>query len=61
MVRGGDIVGKHDVMFIDDGEILTLTSEINNRSSFANGAVIAAAYLSQQQPGLYNMFDVLGL
>ena len=61
VVRGGDIVGKHDVMFIDDGEILTLTSEINNRSSFANGAVIAAAYLSQQQPGLYNMFDVLGL
>lgn len=61
VVRGGDIVGKHDVMFIDDGEILTLTSEINNRSSFANGAVIASAFLTTKTPGLYNMFDVLDL
>jgi 4-hydroxy-tetrahydrodipicolinate reductase len=61
VVRGGDIVGKHDVMFIDNGEILTLTSEINNRSSFANGSLIAGAFLRQQKPGLYNMFDVLDL
>jgi 4-hydroxy-tetrahydrodipicolinate reductase len=61
VVRGGDIVGKHDVMFIDNGETLTLTSEINNRGSFANGALIACAFLSIQKPGLYNMFDVLDI
>ncbi len=61
VVRGGDIVGKHDVMFIDNGEILTLTSEINNRSSFANGAIIAATFISDEKPGLYNMFDVLDI
>ena len=60
-VRGGDIVGKHDVMFINDGEILTLSSEINNRSSFASGALIAGAFLVNQKAGLYNMFDVLDL
>ncbi len=61
VVRGGDIVGKHDVMFIDNGEILTLTSEINNRGSFANGALIAATFISDKKPSLYNMFDVLDI
>ncbi len=61
VVRGGDIVGKHDVMFIDSGETLTLTSEINNRVSFASGALVAGAFLSIQKPGLYNMFDVLDI
>lgn len=61
VVRGGDIVGKHDVMFINDGEILTLSSEINNRDSFASGALVASAFLAVQKPQLYSMFDVLGL
>ena len=61
VVRGGDIVGKHDVMFIDNGEILTITSEINNRVSFANGAIIAGDFISDKKTGLYNMFDVLDI
>ena len=61
VTRGGDIVGKHDVSFICDGEILHLVSEINNRASFANGALHAAKWLIDQKNGLYTMHDVLGL
>ena len=61
VIRGGDIVGKHDVMFIDNGEVLTLTSEINNRASFANGALLAGVFIIDKAPGLYNMFDLLDL
>lgn len=59
--RGGDIVGKHQVSFINDGEALHLTSEITNRSSFAYGALLAAKFIIEQKPGMYNMFDVLDL
>ena len=61
VVRGGDIVGMHDVQFINDGEILSLKSQINNRASFANGALLAAKFLQNKPNGLYNMMDVLGL
>ena len=60
-IRGGDIVGKHEVLFINDGETLTLTSEINNRQSFAYGATIAATFLINKPPRLYSMFDVLNV
>ena len=59
VTRGGDIIGKHDVAFICDGEILHLVSEINNRASFAKGALYAAKWITQQQNGLYSMQDVL--
>lgn len=61
VVRGGDIVGKHTVMFIKDGEELSLTSQISNRKSFASGALSAARYLSHKSPGFYSMEDVLGI
>ncbi|MFN7093825.1 MAG: 4-hydroxy-tetrahydrodipicolinate reductase [Burkholderiales bacterium] len=61
VIRGGDIVGMHDVLFIGEGETLHLTSEITNRSSFAHGALLAASFLADQPPGLYNMFDALKL
>lgn len=61
VIRGGDIVGMHDVQFIDDGEILSFKSQINNRASFANGALVAAEFLCGKPSGLYSMFDVLGL
>ena len=54
-------MSANDVAFISDGEILTLSSEINNRSSFANGALVAAGFIATQKPGLYNMSDVLTL
>ncbi|MFN8771186.1 MAG: 4-hydroxy-tetrahydrodipicolinate reductase [Neisseriaceae bacterium] len=61
VIRGGDIVGMHDVQFINDGEILSVKSQINNRRSFANGALLAAKFLLNKPAGLYTMFDVLGL
>ncbi len=61
VVRGGDIVGQHDVSFINDNETLTLSSSITNRACFAHGALIAAAFIINKEPGIYNMSDVLKL
>lgn len=60
-VRGGDVVGDHTVMFLGDGERVEITHKASSRMAFANGAVRAAAWLADQQPGLYEMRDVLGL
>jgi 4-hydroxy-tetrahydrodipicolinate reductase len=60
-VRAGDIVGDHTVMFAADGERVEITHKASSRMSFARGAVRAANWLGAQQPGLFNMQDVLGL
>ena len=58
-VRGGDIIGEHDVLFAGDGERITLRHQATDRKLFANGAIRAALWASHQGPGLYNMHDVL--
>lgn len=60
-VRAGDIVGEHTAMFVDIGERVEITHKASNRLTFANGAVRAAAWIAAQQPGLYDMQDVLNL
>lgn len=60
-VRGGDIVGDHTVLFAGDGERIELKHMAHSRMTFAQGAVKAAQFLSGKGPGLYTMFDVLGL
>ena len=60
-VRGGDVVGDHTVMFLGDGERVEITHKASSRMAFANGAVRAAAWLHSQEPGLYEMRDVLNL
>lgn len=60
-VRAGDIVGEHTVMFADIGERVEITHKASNRLTFANGAVRAAAWIAEQDPGLYDMQDVLNL
>jgi 4-hydroxy-tetrahydrodipicolinate reductase len=60
-VRGGDIVGEHTAMFIDEGERVEITHKATSRMTFAHGAVRAALWLTSQQTGLYDMQDVLGL
>ncbi|MEM9716318.1 MAG: 4-hydroxy-tetrahydrodipicolinate reductase [Pseudomonadota bacterium] len=60
-IRGGDIVGEHDVMFAADGERIILRHIATDRAVFARGAVKAAIWAAQQQPGCYDMIDVLGL
>lgn len=59
VIRGGDIVGKHELLFINDGEMLSLSSEITNRDTFARGALIAASYIVKQKNGLYSMLDLI--
>jgi len=58
-VRGGTIVGEHDVIFAGEDEVLELTHRAGSRRIFAYGALTAAAYIVKQKPGLYNMHDVL--
>ena len=60
-VRGGDIVGDHTVMYAADGERVEITHKASSRMSFARGAVRAAKWLTDQNSGLYDMQDVLGL
>ena len=57
-VRGGTIVGKHDVMFILDNEVITLKHEAESRQIFANGSISAAKFIVKQTPGLYSMEDL---
>jgi 4-hydroxy-tetrahydrodipicolinate reductase len=60
-LRGGDIVGDHTVLFAGFGERIELTHRASSREIFARGAVLALEFLTVKKPGLYNMFDVLGL
>lgn len=60
-VRGGDVVGEHTVMLLGTGERLELTHRASSRQTFAQGALRALRWASEQDPGLYDMQDVLGL
>ena len=54
-MRGGSIVGDHEVLFCGPDEVITLRHTAYSRSIFANGAVNAAVYLAKKEPGLYDM------
>ncbi|MBR1670116.1 MAG: 4-hydroxy-tetrahydrodipicolinate reductase [Butyrivibrio sp.] len=58
-VRGGTIVGDHDVIFAGHDEVVTLSHRAYSRAIFGKGAIEAAKYLSGKGPGLYDMSDVL--
>ena len=60
-IRGGDIVGEHDVLFAGQGERIVLRHAASDRSLFANGALRAALWGQDRKPGEYDMMDVLGL
>jgi 4-hydroxy-tetrahydrodipicolinate reductase len=60
-IRGGDIVGEHDVIFAADGERVILRHVATDRAIFARGALRAALWGQGQKPGQYDMMDVLGL
>lgn len=61
VIRGGDIVGDHTVLFAAEGERVEITHKASSRMAFARGAVRAAGWLSTKSAGLYDMRDVLGL
>lgn len=60
-LRGGDIVGEHDVVFAGEGERVVLRHVATDRAVFARGALRAALWGQDKAPGLYGMADVLGL
>lgn len=60
-IRGGDIVGEHDVLFAATGERITLRHVATDRAVFARGALKAALWGQGRKPGEYSMLDVLGL
>lgn len=58
-VRGGSIVGEHDVLFIGEHEVITITHRAENREVFAAGALSAARFLVAKTAGLYSMRDII--
>lgn len=60
-VRGGNIVGQHEVKLFTDTETLTLGHVAHDRNVFAIGAIRAAEFLSRQPAGYYTMRDLLGI
>jgi 4-hydroxy-tetrahydrodipicolinate reductase len=61
VVRGGDIVGDHRLIFAGPGEQIELSHHAQDRLGFARGALVAARWVVGRPPGLYSMMDVLGL
>ena len=60
-VRGGDVVGEHEILFLGPGERLVFRHTATDRSLFARGALQAGAWLVRQAPGRYRMADVFSL
>ena len=58
-VRGGTIVGEHDVIFAGTDEVITISHHAASRAVFAKGAISAAKFLADKAPGMYDMSDVI--
>lgn len=59
-VRGGSIVGEHDVIFAGQDEVITFSHTAYSKAIFAKGALSAAKFLKGKAAGLYTMADVIG-
>jgi len=60
-VRGGNIVGEHDVIFAGTDEVITISHQAASRAVFAKGAVAAAKFLAGKPAGFYDMSDVVNV
>ena len=58
-VRGGTIVGDHDVIFAGEDEVISFNHRAYSRKIFANGAISATKFLVGKLRGLYDMSDVI--
>ena len=59
-IRGGTIVGEHNIIFAGHDEIVELKHTAQSKDIFAKGSIAAAKYLINQNPGYYNMDNMLG-
>jgi 4-hydroxy-tetrahydrodipicolinate reductase len=57
-IRGGNIVGEHEVIVCTETQIITLKHEAQSRSLFAEGAMAAAAFICGKSAGFYDMNDI---
>lgn len=60
-LRGGDVVGEHNVIFATTGERIEFVHKASSRDTFSQGAFRAAEWIYKRDAGLYSMRDVLGL
>ncbi len=58
-IRGGTIVGEHEVIFAGTDEVVTISHTAYSKAIFGKGAIVAAKFLAGKEPGLYRMDDVL--
>lgn len=58
-IRGGNIVGEHEVIFAGHDEVISLSHSAGSKEVFASGAVNAAIFISNVKPGLYDMKDLI--
>ena len=61
VIRGGGVIGEHEARFLGEKETLVLAHHAHDRALFAEGAIAAARWVENQDPGLYSMRDVLGV
>ena len=59
-MRGGTIVGEHEVIFAGTDEVIEIKHTAYSKAIFAKGAIQAAKFLSGQKPGMYDMSKVIG-
>lgn len=59
-IRGGTIVGEHNVIYAGPDELVEIKHTAQSKDIFANGSIVAAKYLVHQNPGYYNMDNILG-
>ncbi|MCC8136274.1 MAG: 4-hydroxy-tetrahydrodipicolinate reductase [Ruminococcus sp.] len=58
-IRGGTIVGEHDIIFAGHDEVITLSHSAASKSVFAEGSINAAVFLKDKKPGLYDMSELI--
>ena len=58
-IRGGNIVGEHEILVCTDTQIITLKHEAQSRSLFAEGAIAAADFIKGKSAGLYDMYSMI--
>ena len=58
-IRGGTIVGEHDVIFAGRDEVITLSHQASSKEVFAVGSVNAAVFMNGKKKGLYTMADLI--
>lgn len=60
-IRGGNLAGEHTILYLGEDESLEITHKAVTKQIFINGAIKAAAFLSDKEKGYYTMEDVLSM